>query len=275
MVKELELALSDVETIDGSLKIIRSYPIVSLSFFKKLTNITGKTLELDRFALYVMDNPNIQSLFPKNVTIGRGKIFFHFNPKLCPSIIEQLKPYVNDLRGVETFAPEDVAKNSNGDKVACEITVLNATVERVRSLGVIIRLEPMAYDDIRSLLGYVVYYMPAPYRNVSLYDGRDACGGDGWKVEDVQNASSNNSVIDVFLSHLRPYTQYAYYIKTYTIASEQKGGQTNIQYFRTNADKPEVVQNLKAMAKSNSEIVSTRTFESEKNRKRFTFNSIS
>lgn len=36
-----------------------------------------------------------------------------------------------------------------------------------------------ASDDPRILLGYVVYSTEAPIKNVTLYDGRDACGGDG------------------------------------------------------------------------------------------------
>lgn len=253
----MELALSDIEQIDGSLKIVRSFPIVSLNFFKKLARIKGNLLESERYALYLMDNQNIQSLFPQNVTIDHGKLFFHFNPKLCPAVIEELKDNVIDLRYVDQFAPEDVAKNSNGDKVACTVTVLNATMKSIRSLGAIISLQPMVYEDERSLLGYVIYYMVAPYTNVTLYDGRDACGGDGWKVEDVTNISRNSSVIEVFLTHLKPYTQYAYYIKTYTIASEQRGGQTHIQNFRTNPDKPDTVRNLVAVTNSSSEIVSS------------------
>lgn len=35
-------------------------------------------------------------------------------------------------------------------------------------------------DDARKLLGYEVYTIEAPYKNVTLYDGRDACGGDGY-----------------------------------------------------------------------------------------------
>lgn len=221
-----------------------------------MTRIKGNILETDRYALYVMDNQNIQSLFPLNVTIDRGRLFFHFNPKLCPGEIEKLKPFVHELRNVDRFAPEEVALNSNGDKVACTVTFLNATMKNIRSLGAIIQLEPMVYEDERSLLGYVVYYMASPTQNVTLYDGRDACGGDGWKVEDVTNVSLNSSVIDVFLTHLKPYTQYAYYIKTYTIASEQRGGQTHIQYFRTNPDKPDIVRDLVAVANSSHEIVS-------------------
>lgn len=258
----MESGLSDIEQIDGSLRIARSFPIVSLSFFKKLVRIKGNILESDRYAIYVMDNQNIQSLFPQNVTVDRGKLFFHFNPKLCPAVIDELKPFVYELRDADQFAPEDVAKNSNGDKVACTVTILNATMKSIRSLGAIIQLQPMVYEDERSLLGYVVYYMPAPSQNVTLYDGRDACGGDGWRVEDVQNISHNSSVIEVFLTHLKPYTQYAYYIKTYTIASEQRGGQTNIQYFRTNPDKPDIVRKLVSVANSSSEIVSDFLFKS-------------
>lgn len=122
--KELETALSDVEEIDGSLKIVRSFPIVSLSFFRNLKRIRGIKAPDDRdntwYSLYVMDNQNLQDLFPNPVTIDHGKIFFHFNPKLCYSNIEKLKNGVVELRNVTSLAIEDVATNSNGDKVACK-----------------------------------------------------------------------------------------------------------------------------------------------------------
>lgn len=126
MVKELETALSDVEEIEGSLKIVRSFPIVSLSFFRNLKRIRGIKSENDAnertwYSLYVMDNQNLQELFPIPVTIDHGKIFFHFNPKLCYSNIEKLKPDVVELRNVSSLAIEDVATNSNGDKVACKL----------------------------------------------------------------------------------------------------------------------------------------------------------
>ena len=34
--------------------------------------------------------------------------------------------------------------------------------------------------DDRKLLGYVVSWIEAPFQNVTLYDGRDYCGGDGY-----------------------------------------------------------------------------------------------
>lgn len=66
-----------------------------------------------------MDNQNLQTLFPQNLTIERGKMFFHFNPKLCYSYIENLKPFIADLKDTK-IAIEDVAINSNGDKIACK-----------------------------------------------------------------------------------------------------------------------------------------------------------
>lgn len=35
------------------------------------------------------------------------------------------------------------------------------------------------------------------------------------------------------ITGLKPYTQYAYYVKTYTMASESNGAQSDIDYFRT------------------------------------------
>lgn len=259
VVKELENFLSDIEVIEGSLKMVRSFPIVSFSFFKKLRVIQGKKqLETERYGLYVVDNQNLQSLFPHNVTIEHGKLFFHFNPKLCPAVIEELKDNVVDLRGVEKLAIEDVALNSNGDKIACNVTELTAKVTRSMSTVALIDLTPLTYEDDRSLLGYILYYMVAPYQNVTMYDGRDACGGDGWKVDDIVNIPKNSTTIPILVSHLKPYTQYAYYIKTYTIASEPLGGQTKIQYFRTQPDEPEPVRRLIVTSNGSFEIVNSR-----------------
>lgn len=119
MVKELETSLADIEIIEGSLKVTRSHSIVSLHFFKNLKVIRGNSLETNRYAFYVMDNQNLEKLFDHNVKIEKGKLFFHFNPKLCYDIIKELKPNVADLRNVENIAIEDVAINSNGDKTGC------------------------------------------------------------------------------------------------------------------------------------------------------------
>lgn len=59
------------------------------------------------------------------------------------------------------------------------ITKLEARVTKKHSEVALIEWNQFEHHDERTLLGYVLYYIEAPYQNVSLYDGRDACGGDG------------------------------------------------------------------------------------------------
>jgi insulin receptor len=112
--------------------------------------------------------------------------------------------------------------------VVGNVTTLHAHVTKRESSAVIIEWNSFDHYDQRTLLGYVVYYIEAPYQNLTLYDGRDACGGDGWYVEDMP-AHLHTAI----LPRLKPYTQYAFYVKTYTIATERSGAQSPIQYFRT------------------------------------------
>jgi insulin receptor len=181
IVKELESGLGMITDIMGYLKITRSYPLLSLNFLKSLKVIHGideKGGKVEN-SFIVTDNPNLLDLWDWEnhgpIAIRRGKLFFHFNPKLCYEKIEALKPMANDTE----FNDLEVARNSNGDKIACNITKLNITIRDRRTNGVLLGWEQFKYDDPRALLGYVVYYTEALYQNVTIYDGRDACGGDG------------------------------------------------------------------------------------------------
>lgn len=91
IVRELETFLSDIKVIQGSLSIIRSYPLLSLGFFKSLEVIEGDKTGKEKYGLKVLENQNLQELFTQNVTVKRGRMFFHFNPKLCMSTIEHFK----------------------------------------------------------------------------------------------------------------------------------------------------------------------------------------
>ncbi|EFN89247.1 Insulin-like receptor [Harpegnathos saltator] len=270
IVKELEESLSMIEEIDGYLKIVRSFPLISFNFLHRLRVIRGKILDNAKYTLSVFDNQNLQELWDwsthKNITIlskeGHAKIFFHYNPKLCLYKIEKLREVAN----LEYFTDYDVAPNSNGDKVACNVTNLYTKVIQKTSRGAIIEWEAFMHHDTRSLLGYVVYFIEAPNTNVKMYDGRDACGGDGWRVEDVSaeipTSPSNNGTIPqrpIVLTHiltqLKPYTQYAYYVKTYTIATERSGAQSAVSYFVTLPDTPSSPRALSTYSNSSSELV--------------------
>lgn len=270
-VKELEENLSMIEVIDGYLKIVRSFPLISLNFLKNLRLIRGQELENGKYSLAVFDNQNLQELWDwnthPNLTIlavnSSAKLFFHFNPKLCLYKIEALR----EKTKLEEFDDHDVAFSSNGDKVACNVTELKTRVTKKTSKGAIIEWESFVHHDTRSLLGYVVYFIEAPYQNVTMYDGRDACGGDGWRVEDVsaetvtpENTNNNSTTERSYynshiLTQLKPYTQYAYYVKTYTIATERSGAQSEVKYFTTLPDAPSSPRALSTWSNSSSELV--------------------
>lgn len=263
IVKELEDSLSTIEEIDGYLKVVRSFPLISLNFLKNLRVIRGNDNDNSKYSLLVMDNQNLQELWDwswhqdiKILSRGEpGKISFHLNPKLCLYKIQTLR----EKAGLAPFTDYEVAPNSNGDKMACNVTELRTWVGNKSAWGAVIEWEPFVHHDTRSLLGYVVYLIEAPNRNVTMYDGRDACGGDGWKVDDV-SASTNTSaslkrVYSHYLSQLKPYTQYAYYVKTYTIATEKSGAQSKLTYFVTFPEAPSSPRSLYTWSNSSSEII--------------------
>ncbi|KAK3923159.1 Insulin-like receptor [Frankliniella fusca] len=260
LVRELEENLKSIREIRGYLKITRSVPLVSLNFLKNLEVIHGDDLTGDKYALLVHDNQNLQKLWDwsSNSTfkIMKGRLSFHYNPKLCIQEIEALR----NKTGLPEFSDHEVS--ANGDKVACDMDVLNVTVSKLTAFACIIEWNAWtAIPDPRALLGYVVYRIEAPNRNVTLYESRDACGGDGWSVDDVSvpdNITMNDKPnVTHIVTNLSPYTQYASYVRTYTIArgtSSIKGAQSKIIYFRTLPYIPTTPKDLVASPMSTSEI---------------------
>lgn len=115
----MEENLNMIEEITGYLKVVRSDPLVSLSFLKSLRLIRGEFLESNKYAFVVMDNQNLQELWDwhnKTFKIENGTLFFHFNPKLCMDRIRKLQMY----SGLKNFTDLEVSANSNGDRMACK-----------------------------------------------------------------------------------------------------------------------------------------------------------
>lgn len=66
------------------------------------------------------------------------------------------------------------------------------------------------------------------------------CFVGSWRVDDLPapgpsdgEGDSSGGDIEHILTQLEPYTQYAFYVKTNTIATEKTGAQSKIKYFRT------------------------------------------
>lgn len=251
VVNELEKFLSRIEEIEGQLKVARSDPLVSLSFFKNLKLIRGvkdNGAPMD-VSFTLMENENLQDLFNENQTveIRNGQLNFHTNPKLCVNKIEKLRPMLarHIKFDLESF------RSSNGDRIACNLHNMSVTVTRKYPRGATVEWSPIEeQEDERSLLGYVIHYKPAPTENVTLFDGRDACGFDGWQNDDI---SVSKKPYFVF-THLEPFTQYAFYVKTVQLASSPNGGESDIKYFTTLPDQPDKVRNLRVKSTESHEL---------------------
>ncbi|CAG4978004.1 unnamed protein product [Parnassius apollo] len=254
----LEASLGEIREIDGSLKITRSYPLVSLMFLKNLRRIGGHTNDNKMQSLYIFNNPNLEMLWDwsthKTIEIVRGKLFIHFNPKLCYNQILPLKNMTRDP--ISTFDQIEVSIDNNGDQASCFQDVLQLKVSTLRRRAVILTWDMYCSEDIRKMLGYSIYYIAAEH-NVTLYGQRDACS-DTWNVLDITmddvrsnvskpTPSAKNALVNPCdnlqphfypLTQLTPFTRYAAYVKTYTTLQDKKGAQSPIIYFKTLPDSP-------------------------------------
>uniref|UniRef100_A0A673BJM2 Tyrosine-protein kinase receptor n=1 Tax=Sphaeramia orbicularis TaxID=375764 RepID=A0A673BJM2_9TELE len=260
---ELEASLGQIEEITGYLTVRRAYALVSLSFLHKLRIIRGVHLEGDVFAFYALDNQNLRELWDwskHNLTIQRGRMFFHYNSKLCMSEIKKMEEVTGTK---ERNQKNDIAVRTNGDQASCETTELKFTVIKTSSNKIMVKWEPFWPLDFRDLLGFMVLYKEAPYKNVTEFDGQDACGSNSWVIADVDpprrvTDSKKQEEQGHLIRPLKPWTQYAIMVKTQLSASDEhqaQGAKSEIIYVRTNASKPSVPLDPISSSNSSSQII--------------------
>nr|WEY17517.1 insulin-like growth factor 1 receptor [Anadara broughtonii] len=255
--KELEENLGQIKEVLGHIWIHSSHALLSLNFFKSLEKIHGKNL-YNGFSLLVNDNLNLQKLFPEEVEnrlkILSGNMFFHFNRKLCLSKIKELEKKVEMNL---SKANNDISDSTNGDQMPCYVTQLNLTILSVSSTVAFLKWENFKIPDNRKLLSYVIYYKEAPTKDVSIYDGRDACSENVWQTKDVLNNSEKPEFFITIIVNLHPWTQYAVYVQTYTTASATYGAMSKLLYFRTAPAMPTSPANLVVRSVRQNELLVT------------------
>ncbi|XP_053320288.1 insulin receptor [Spea bombifrons] len=260
---ELEANLGLIEEITGFLKIRRSYALVSLSFFRKLHIIRGMRLEGGSYAFYALDNPNLRQLWDwtkHNLTIVHGKLFFHYNPRLCLNEIHLME---NISGTIGRQDKTDIATKTNGDQASCENDVLHFNYIKTLHDKVLIKWDAYWPPDFRDLLGFMLHYKEAPYQNVTEFDGQDACGSNSWTVVDVDPPTRSTdgktpSSPGWLLRGLNPWTQYAVFVKTLVSSSDERrtyGAKSDIIYIRTNETTPSVPLDPFSVSNSSSEII--------------------
>ncbi|XP_066491075.1 insulin receptor isoform X2 [Tiliqua scincoides] len=260
---ELEANLGLIEEITGFLKIRRSYALVSLSFFRKLHLIRGQSLESGNYSFYALDNQNLRQLWDwnkHNLTIARGKLFFHYNPRLCLSEIHKME----EISGTkERQEKNDIAPKTNGDQASCENEMLKFSFIKTAHDKIVLKWEPYWPLDFRDLLGFMLFYKEAPFRNVTEFDGQDVCGSNSWTVVDVDAPnrspdSKNQMQPGWLLRNLKPWTQYAIFVKTLVTYSDERktyGAKSEIIYVQTNAYVPSVPLDAISVSNSSSQII--------------------
>uniref|UniRef100_A0A7N6FJJ3 Tyrosine-protein kinase receptor n=1 Tax=Anabas testudineus TaxID=64144 RepID=A0A7N6FJJ3_ANATE len=261
---ELEASLGQLEEITGYLTVRRSYALVSLSFFRKLRVIRGEEQEIGNYSFYALDNQNLRQLWDwskHNLTILQGRMFFHYNSKLCMSEIRKME----EVSGTkQRQVKNDIASKNNGDQASCENHVLRFTQIRTMSDKIMVKWEPFWPPDFRDLLGFMVLYKEAPFQNVTEFDGQDACGSNSWVIADVDpprratEGDKEQFEPGHLIMPLKPWTQYAIMVKTQLSASDEHqvhGAKSEIIYVRTNATKPSVPLDPISSSNSSSQII--------------------
>ena len=289
----LEQTLKHIKSISGSLKIERSHSLVSLHFFKSLRWIGGETSTTSQKALTIFENDNLQKLFPDNnkVELGNKMVFIHYNQKLCMKEITGLL----DLAAVPAQNREEhfISSVSNGNKIVCSEEKLELSVRtggsdllRLQYQNYMHHLQSLNEIDVSALLGYHIYYRELTEeqfitRDITKYEGMDACSGSAWNVlfEDdlsrfttVVDSTGENATCDdsteqcmylqgkliakyqynpvvTYIPSCKPYTPYAIYVTTVMekqLAGKATGAQSDISYARTNESNPSPVVGLKA-----------------------------
>ncbi|KAK2157959.1 hypothetical protein LSH36_180g01062 [Paralvinella palmiformis] len=253
--KELEANLGEIEEVTEYVSINKAHALTNLRFLKNLRLIHGDKLFKDRHALVVIDNENLQDIWDfsthPNLTIKKGHVFFHYNRRLCLHLIDKLV----ELSGINGTDSSDVNRDTNGDLIPCHTEELKLEVVSHLPTYAIVRWTNFFLNDHRELLSWVINLREAPFQNVTMYDSRDACGTDEWKQEDVKpDPDKNARWIAHIIYKLKPFTQYAVYVQTFTVARAAMGAMSPIVYFTTDPDVPWPARDIEVTAEHPGEL---------------------
>ncbi|XP_018552989.1 insulin-like growth factor 1b receptor isoform X2 [Lates calcarifer] len=256
MVAELESFTGLIQRVTGYVRLRHSHTLSSLAFLRSLRYIDGEDLLDDMYAFSAFDNQQLQYLWDwkqHNLTIKTGKLFFRANPKLCMSEIRNMW----EKTGIQgRFDDSDF--RHNGDRASCESTILKFKSNSTSSTRIKLTWERYRPRDYRDLISFIVYYKEAPYQNITEFEGQDGCGSNSWNMVDVELRPDKDSDPGVLLSNLKPWTQYAVFVKAITLMVEDKhlpSAKSKVVYIRTSPSAPSMPQDVRAYSNSSTQLV--------------------
>uniref|UniRef100_A0A8C9EUD2 Tyrosine-protein kinase receptor n=1 Tax=Pavo cristatus TaxID=9049 RepID=A0A8C9EUD2_PAVCR len=194
---------------------------------------------LKNYSFYVLDNHNLQQLWDwnhHNLTIKEGKMYFAFNPKLCVSEIYRMEE-VSGTKGRQSKG--DINPRNNGERASCKGRHVSGV---------------LPFTSMTCLTQYL-----KPFKNVTEYDGQDACGSNSWNMVDVDLPPNKENDPGILLQGLKPWTQYAIYVKAVTLTMMENhhihGAKSEIVYIRTNAAVPSIPLDVISASNSSSQLI--------------------
>nr|XP_061796382.1 insulin-like growth factor 1 receptor [Nerophis lumbriciformis] len=256
MVAELESFTGLIQRVTGYVRIRHSHTLSSLAFLRSLRYIDGEELLDDTYAFSAFDNQQLQYLWDwkqHNLTIRNGKLFFRANPKLCVSEIRKMW----EKTGVSGRFDENDLRN-NGDRASCESTILQFKSNTTSSTRIILTWQRYRPRDYRDLISFIVYYKEAPFQNITEFEGQDGCGSNSWNIVDVELHQDKDTDPGVLLSGLKPWTQYAVFVKAITLMVDDKqvpSAKSKVVYIRTSPSAPSMPQDVRAYSNSSTQLV--------------------
>ncbi|XP_019935649.1 insulin-like growth factor 1 receptor [Paralichthys olivaceus] len=256
MVAELESFTGLIQRVTGYVRIRHSHTLSSLAFLRSLRYIDGEDLLDDMYAFSAFDNQQLQYLWDwkqHNLTIKTGKLFFRANPKLCRSEIRNMW----DKTGIQGRFDEGDFRY-NGDRASCESTILNFKSNTTSSTRIKLTWQRYRPPDYRDLISFIVYYKEAPFQNITEFEGQDGCGSNSWNMVDVELRLDKDSDPGVLLSALKPWTQYAIFVKAIMLKVEDKHmptAKSKVVYIRTSPSVPSMPQDVRAYSNSTTQLV--------------------
>uniref|UniRef100_A0A7E4UYN0 receptor protein-tyrosine kinase n=1 Tax=Panagrellus redivivus TaxID=6233 RepID=A0A7E4UYN0_PANRE len=227
-------AFGNIQEITDYLNVRFTPSFISLHMFKSLHAIRGQNLINNRYALSVIENPNLRQIFGTDVNISNGFVTFQNNRVLCYNKIIKFMENTGLVKPGTNVSEIDVSPFSNGDRTVCETVPLEVDVPHILSYGFNVRWTKFDTNDMdhRKFLGYQLFYkkVDKPNENMSIDDDRSACA-DSWQMVFFKDSTAHSGD---FIVGLEPYTWYAYYVQTRIVQhSGARNGISKIGFVRT------------------------------------------
>lgn len=124
--------------------------------------------------MMIYENNDLQALWkPRaNFEILNGSMFFHSNSKLCPSVIQD---FLNATQLTKNYTDAFIVNETNGKRFACNSRLIKANHRVDSPTNVTIFWEPFQPSPGDKLVGYMIHYIEAKFKNITHYYATEDC----------------------------------------------------------------------------------------------------